>query len=91
MADHTPAKNPDEVFAQSSIAKQFLSSTHNELLGAKREVALPADYPEDFVLRTILHFQQSGWEVEHDEMGKKLKFTAGKPKPPKKSFFDIFG
>lgn len=92
MADHTPAKSPEEVFAQSQVAKQFIATTHTELLNGKREIALPADYPEDFILRTIAHFQQSGWEVEHDELGKKLKFTASKPKPPKKGFFsDIFG
>ncbi|MEI8223556.1 MAG: hypothetical protein WCG20_00360 [bacterium] len=91
MAEHVPAKTPKEVFDQSPVAKKFIGDTHVELLGAKREMALPADYPEDFVLRTILHFQQSGWDVEHDGLGKKLKFTAGKPKPPKKSFLDIFG
>lgn len=86
---HDPAKNPDQVFNDSPTVKSFHGAIQVELAGGKTEVALPTDYPEHFIDRTIAHFNRSGWKVEHDVSGKKLKFTAGKPKP---SFFEaIFG
>ena len=74
---HDPAQSPQDVFNTSPKSRDFHAAIESALNAGLREVDIAADYPKDFVSRTVRHFENSGWTVKILNVSptKKLQFA----------------